>query len=83
MEAVEYWEKDQEIYVQYDNGEVGQVNYGWWNGCKNCGAHKDEISDIEDEQGNVAACEHAMEHLTEPRHEPGNYLCDDCYKADA
>lgn len=82
MEVIEYWEKDQEIYVQYDNGEIGRVNYGWWNGCRSCGAHEDEISDIQSEQGYVAACEYAMEHLTEPRYEQGNYLCKDCYEAE-
>ena len=76
METVtEIWEDGDEIYVRYENGDVGQVNYGWWNGCQSCGESQDEINEILNEQGAVEAVRFYFKNLPYG-------LCPDCLKGE-
>ena len=64
---------DGEFWVIFDDGQSAQVAAGWWNGCTNCGAYKDEIEEVEREYNTRQACRYALDHLVD------NYLCKECY----
>lgn len=58
------------------------VDFGWWNGCHNCGAHKDEIDNIEVDEGEDLEVQRflcAMGRLT-LYGGGGQWLCADCFK---
>lgn len=54
-----------------------ELNAGWWHGCYECEAHKDQIEEIQKEKGTRAAIAYALEHLA---FEDARYLCDECLK---
>ena len=64
MDIEEIWEDGNEIYFRDNMGNVGQVYYGWEKGCQDCADYEDEITDIMQEEGVLAACRFALEHLT-------------------
>ena len=67
------WEgEDGNLYCEDQSGGGGQVMAGWWHGCSNCGAFKDEIEDIQSEEGPEEACKFALNHL------PDGLLCAEC-----
>jgi hypothetical protein len=73
MAIEEIWEEGNEIYIRDDEGIVSLVDAGWWRGCQDCGAYEGEIADVAKEQGDLAACKFALEHLT------GRvFLCEKC-----
>lgn len=70
------WEDEDEIYVRDNDGQDGQLNYGWWKGCSVCEKLKDEIKDIQQENGTIEACRYALNHLYDDRED--GFLCRDC-----
>ncbi|MDZ7760842.1 MAG: hypothetical protein U5L00_11370 [Desulfovermiculus sp.] len=74
--VADIWEEGDEIYVKDEDAQVGQLRYGWWNGCANCGAYQDQISEIDKEGGPVKACKYALDNLYDGGQE--GFLCKEC-----
>ena len=78
MKIEEIWEDESgEIHTKLEDGSVGKVLAGWWNGCANCGAYEDLINEVIVQHGDLEGCKYAMEHLGDGR------LCKECYEDEA